>query len=79
MGLCNCSMFVVRSYFVSILVFDGEERAGCFFLSSWLLVIVVWLFLVVPRVCLRFVIVVFPDHTHYFSVSKMAAVYHRSC
>ena len=24
------------------------------------------LFLVVPWVCLRFVIVVFPDHTHYF-------------
>ena len=25
---------------------------------------VVWLFLAVPWVCLRFVIVVFPDHTH---------------
>ena len=25
---------------------------------------VVWLFLAVPYVCLRFVIVVFPDHTH---------------
>ena len=25
---------------------------------------VVWLFLVVPWVCMRFVIVVFPDHTH---------------
>ena len=25
---------------------------------------VVWLFLVVPWVCLQFVIVVFPDHTH---------------
>ena len=24
------------------------------------------LFLVVPRGCLRYVIVVFPDHTHYF-------------
>ena len=32
MGVCNCSIFVVR-YFVSILVcnhLDGEERAGCF-------------------------------------------------
>ena len=27
---------------------------------------VVWLFLAVSLVCLRFVIVVFPDHTHYF-------------
>ena len=25
---------------------------------------VVWLFLAVPLVCLQFVIVVFPDHTH---------------
>ena len=23
-----------------------------------------WLFLTIPRVCLQFVIVVFPDHTH---------------
>ena len=33
-------------------------------LSSWCLVIVVWLFLAVPWVYLQFVIVVFPDHTH---------------
>ena len=33
-------------------------------LSSWCLVIVEWLFLAVPWGCLRFVIVVFPDHTH---------------
>ena len=32
-------------------------------LSSWCLLIVVWLFLMVPWVCLQFVIVVFPDHT----------------
>ena len=31
---------------------------------SWCLVIVVWLFFVVPWVCLQFVIVVLPDHTH---------------
>ena len=33
-------------------------------LSNISLVIVVWLFLTVPWVCLQFVIVVFPDHTH---------------
>ena len=33
-------------------------------LSSWCLVVVEWLFLAVPRGCLQFVIVVFPDHTH---------------
>ena len=33
-------------------------------LSSWCLVMVERLFLAVPRCCLQFVIVVFPDHTH---------------
>ena len=33
-------------------------------LSSWCLVMVEQLFLAVPRGCLRFVIVVFPDHIH---------------
>ena len=35
-------------------------------LSSWCLVVFERLFLAVLWVCLRFVIVVFPDHTHYF-------------
>ena len=34
---------------------------------------VVWLFLAVPWVCLQYVIVVFPDHTHFlFSVTPNA-------
>ena len=33
-------------------------------LSSWCLVMVERLFLTVPWGCLRFVTVVFPDHTH---------------
>ena len=33
-------------------------------MSSWCLVMVERLFLAVPRDCLQFVIVVFPDHTH---------------
>ena len=33
-------------------------------LSSWCLVMVKRLFLAVPRGCLQFVIVVFPDYTH---------------
>ena len=33
-------------------------------LSSWCLVMVERLFLAVPRGCLQFVIVVYPDHTH---------------
>ena len=41
------------------------ELDGLLSLSSWCLVIVVWLSLTMSRVCL-FVVVVFPDHTHYF-------------
>ena len=40
-------------------------------LTSWCLVIVVWLFLAVSWVCLQFVMVVFHDHTHsIFGVRK---------
>ena len=67
-GFCNCSVFCcallcVHSSFCNRL--DGEESAGCFAcLSSWCLVIVVWLFPTMPWVCVQFVIVVFLDHTH---------------
>ena len=60
--------FVVR-YFMSILVLQsswwGRERelVALLNLSSWCLVMVEWFFLAVPWDCLRFVIVVFPDHT----------------
>ena len=45
---------------------DKEEREldALLSLSSWCLIMVVWLFFVGPWVCLRFVIVVFSDHTH---------------
>ena len=43
---------------------DKLLQAFLLSLSSWCLVMVVWLFLAAPRVCLWFVIVVFPDHTH---------------
>ena len=41
-----------------------SELVALLNLSSWCLVMVERLFLAVPRGCLRFVIVVFPDHTH---------------
>ena len=41
-----------------------RELVALLGLSSWCLVAVVQLFLAVPWGCLRFVIVVFPDHTH---------------
>ena len=43
----------------------GErELVALLCLSSWCLVIVAWLFLLMPQACLQFVVVVFPDHTH---------------
>ena len=39
--------------------------------------IVVWLFLVMPWVCLQFVIVVFPDHTHYFHKVRQICFYYK--
>ena len=52
-----------------------HQGANCaykrgFSLPSWCLVIVVWLCLAVSWVCLHFVIVVFPDHTHLLFLLK---------
>ena len=65
MGACNCSMFLlcVRSS-IAITLMGKRELVALLNLSSWCLVMVEWLFLAVPQGCLRFVIVVFPDHTH---------------
>ena len=70
-GVCNCSMFCSTLLYVSssfaIILMGKKELVALLSVSSWCLVIVVWLFLAVQWVCLQFVIVVFPDHTHYFS------------
>ena len=42
-------------------------------LSSWCPMIVLRLFLAVPSVCLQFVIVVFPDHTHLLFLTNTEA------
>ena len=48
-------------------------------LSSWCLVVVVWLFLAVPWGCLRFVVVVFPDQTHLLFLFLNLAVKMKIC
>ena len=68
MGVCNCSMFCcmllnVRSS-IAIILMGKRELVALLNVSSWCLVMVERLFLAVPRGCLQFVIVVFPDHTH---------------
>ena len=58
-----CSLLCVRSS-VAIILMGNIELVALLNLSSWCRLMVERLFLAVPRGCLRFVIVVFPDHTH---------------
>ena len=68
MGVCNCSMFCCTllcvHFSIAIIVMGKRELIALLGLSSWCLVMVERLFLAVPRGCLQFVIVVFPDRTH---------------
>ena len=68
MGVCNCSMFCFMLLYVcssiAIILMGKREFVALLNLSFWCLVVVGRLFLAVPRGCLQFVIVVFPDHTH---------------
>ena len=67
-GFCNCSMFCCTLLYApsrfAIVLMGKRELVALLSLSSWCLVAVVWLFLAVPWGCLRFVIMVFSDHTH---------------
>ena len=56
----SCKLLYVHSSFAIILM-GKRELIVLLSVSSWCLVMVVWLFLAVPWVCLRFVII--PDHT----------------
>ena len=58
--------------FCSVLI-GNRELVALLHLSSWCLAVVERLFLAVPWGCLRFVIVVFPDHTHllFFTYLKL--------
>ena len=58
-----CTLLYVHSS-IAIILIGEKELVALFNLSSWCLVMVEWLFLTVPWGCLRFVIVVFPYHTH---------------
>ena len=67
-GVCNCSKFCCTLLYVhfsiAIILTGKRELIALLNLSSWCLMMDERLFLVVPRGCLQFVIVVFPDHTH---------------
>ena len=67
-GVCNCSMFCCTLLYVhssiSIILMGKRELVALLYLFSCCLVMVERLFIAVPWGCLRFVIVIFPDHTH---------------
>ena len=58
-----CTLLCVRSS-IAIILIGKRELVALLNLSSWCLVMVERLFLAMSQGCLRFVIVVFPDHTH---------------
>ena len=58
-----CTLLYVHSS-IAIILMGKRELVALLNLSSCCLVMVEWLFLAVPQGCLRFVIEVFPDHTH---------------
>ena len=58
-----CTLLYVHSS-IAIILMGKRELIALLNLSSWCLVMVERLFLAMPRGCLQFVIVVFPDHTH---------------
>ena len=58
-----CTLLYVHSS-IAIILMGKRELVALLNLSSWCLVMVEQLFLAVPRGCLQFVVVVFPDHTH---------------
>ena len=63
-----CTLLYVHSS-IAIILMGKRELIALLNLSSWCLVMVERLFLVVPQGCLQFLIVVFPDHTHLLFLS----------
>ena len=80
MGVCNCSMFCctllcVRSS-IAIILMGKRKLVALLILSSWCLAMVGRLFLAMPRGCLRFLIVVFPDHTRLLFLGNQILFFH---
>ena len=67
-GVCYCAILCCTLLYVhssiAIILMGKRELVALLNLSSWCPVMVEQLFLAVPRGCLRFIIMVFPDHTH---------------
>ena len=79
MGVCDCSMFCCMLLYVhssiAIILMGKRELVALLNLSSWCLVVVEGLFCTVAWGCLRFVIVVFPDHTLLLFTNAVAGIH----
>ena len=73
-----CTLLYVHSS-IAIILMGKRELIALLNLSSWCLVMVERLFLAVPRGCLQFVIVVFPDHSHLLFLSPPKHRYSCAC
>ena len=67
-----CALLCVHSS-IAIILMGKRELVALLDLSSWCFVMVERLFLVVPRGCLPFVIVVFPDQIYYLFSKGLCA------
>ena len=65
-----CTLLYVHSS-IAIILIGKRELVALLNLSSWCLVMVERLFLGVSQGCLRFVIMVFSDHTHLLFFSSI--------
>ena len=80
LGVCNCSRFCCTLLYVhssiAIILMGKRKLVALLNLSSCCLVMVERLFLTVPWGCLRFVIVVFPDHAHllFLNISRINTI-----
>ena len=70
----SCALLYVHSS-IAINFMGKRELVSLLNLSHWYLVMVERLFFAVPWGCLRFVIVVFPDHTHLILITSSLQCY----
>ena len=68
-------MLLYAHYSIAIILMGKRWLVALLNLSSWCLVIVELLFLAVPWGCMRFLIVVFPDHTHLLFLLQVNQLY----
>ena len=78
--LIHCKVLMIehiclKFFSIAVILMGKRELIALLNLSSWCLVMVERLFLTVPRGCLQFVIVVFPDYTHLIYLKWLVNVF----